>query len=88
MVKVTPGNNGYFTVELLRKRGEPFVKITDCKIVHTDKGSFVSVPSRKYQDKDGKDKWHRYVWLDDDIQKEIIKAATPNNYVDESEIPF
>lgn len=70
------------------------VTIRDVTLMNNEKGQWISWPSRKYKDKEGKDKYFSYVSfpnLDEKqrIEKEIkerLKAFLPINH--QTEVPF
>ena len=90
MIKITNiKDNGYFTLELLRTSGEPFVKIHGCKVVDYSKGAFVSGPAFKGRD----EKWINHTWMDDKLQAQVIEAVLEargvNKVMDDiGEVPF
>jgi len=95
MTKLTnPGKlRAFFTVEIPNK-----LIIRDCKLIQNDDGSmFAGFPSRKYTDKDGKEKWTNIIEiLDADLRSKIGKLAREEYGVkediapqqDDEDIPF
>lgn len=74
MTKLTkPGKiRAFFSVEIPNK-----MIIRDCKLVQNDDGSFFAgFPSRKYTDKEGKEKWTNIIEiLDPDLKAKIGDLA-------------
>ena len=74
LTKLTkPGKiRAFFTVEFPDK-----MIIRDCKLIQNEDGSFfVGLPSRKYTDRDGKEKWTNIVEiLDADLKTRISEMA-------------
>lgn len=51
------------------------IQISKCKLIHGDKGYFVSMPSESYE-KDGEKKYKNLVWISDaGLMKAITDAA-------------
>jgi len=60
---------GFFTL----KAG--IFEINDCKYFVGDNGAWVSLPDKKYTDKDGNDKYSPIVWIQKDKQEGFQKWA-------------
>lgn len=93
LTKITkPGKlRAFFTVEWPNH-----LIIRDCKLIQNDDGSmFAGFPSRKYTDKDGKDKWTNIVEiLDAGLRNKIGELAfqeyqgIPQDQNNDSDISF
>jgi hypothetical protein len=89
MIRIENLKNDRFTVSLMRKSGEPFVKIHGCKVMEHNGKSFVSGPAWKGND----NKWVNYTWIDDAMQSDIIAAyraaqGTRDTFQEEPDVPF
>jgi len=60
---------GFFTL----KAG--IFEINDCKYFVGDKGGWVSLPDKKYTDKDGTEKYSTIVWIQEDKKEGFQKWA-------------
>jgi DNA-binding cell septation regulator SpoVG len=49
--------------------------INDCKLIKGRNGLFAAMPSRKYTDKTGQDKWQSIVYVEQDLLTKITVAA-------------
>ncbi len=93
MRKVDLGKTiAFFSIEYPEK-----MTINDCKLIKGTKGIFAAMPSRKYTDKQGQEKYQPIVWMEQDYLQKICAAAEleyhnltakPNSQAPDEDIPF
>lgn len=87
-------SNGGKTVAFFSVEWPGKMTINDCKLIEGRNGLFAGMPSRKYTDKQGQEKYQSIVYVEQDLLNKISLAAqaeygptSPANEA-ESDIPF